>query len=61
MITNDFTRCMGLTPTCPMREQCARHCDIPDNAAVSWVRNLNPCSDDRCSYYIPHGHAYQKH
>jgi hypothetical protein len=53
MLPADYTRCMGLTPECPMRQQCARHCDIPDDLEISWVRNLNPAEDTECLYYIP--------
>ena len=53
MLPADYTRCMGLSPECPMRQRCARHCDIPDNRAISWVRNLNPAEDAECLYYIP--------
>jgi hypothetical protein len=55
MLPADYTRCMGLTPKCPHRQICARHCDIPDNAVISWVRNLNPGEDPECSYFIPFG------
>lgn len=53
MLPADYTRCMGLSPECPMRQRCARHCDIPDNRAISWVRNLNPAEDAQCLYFIP--------
>jgi hypothetical protein len=55
MLPADYARCMGLTPECPHRQICARHCDIPDNAVISWVRNLNPGEDPECSYFIPFG------
>lgn len=51
-LPGDYTRCMGLTPKCPVRDRCARHCDIPDDRAVSWVRNLNPSEDAQCLYFI---------
>jgi hypothetical protein len=54
-IPADYTRCMGLTPECPHRQICARHRDIPDNAVISWVRNLNPGEDPECSYFILFG------
>ena len=53
MLPADYTRCMGLTPECPHRQRCARHCDIPDHHEISWVRNLNQKGEDQCSYYIP--------
>jgi hypothetical protein len=57
MLPADYTRCMGLTPVCPYRHQCARHRDIPDTAAISWVRNLNPGEDEQCEHFIPFGNG----
>lgn len=52
MLPADHTRCMGQTPLCPQREQCARHCDIPDNVSVSWARNLNIEGVEECLHFI---------
>ena len=57
MLPADYTRCMGLTPVCPYRQQCARHRDIPDTAAISWVRNLNPEEGEQCEHFIPFGNG----
>jgi len=51
-IPTDYTRCMGLTPTCPLRESCARHRDIPDSISINWVRNLNPDAAEECPYFV---------
>lgn len=52
-LPTDYTRCMGLGPTCPQRTACARHRDIPSEAHwLSWARNLNPSSTEPCPYFI---------
>lgn len=55
MLPLDYTRCMGVTPECPMRLRCARHRDLPQNAVLSWARNLNPEGLTICQAYIPFG------
>lgn len=49
----DYTRCMGETPICPQRENCARHRSIPPDVHLSWVRNLNDEGVDECLHHIP--------
>lgn len=50
----DYTRCMGVSPDCPQRDNCARHRCIPDNAALSWSRNLNADAAVSCPHFIPY-------
>lgn len=58
MLPADYTRCMGLTPLCPQRKQCARHCDIPDNASISWVKNLNIEGVEDCLHFIEYSNDH---
>lgn len=51
-LPRDYTRCMGVTPECPMRKECRRHCDIPENTVLSWARNLNPDQEKPCPYFV---------
>ena len=52
-LPNDYTRCMGVTPECRERLRCARHRDLPQDALLSWARNLNPDNLWDCPQYIP--------
>jgi hypothetical protein len=49
----DYTRCMGLRPECPQRNDCARLRDIPDSYVISWVHNMNPDHSQPCPCFIP--------
>lgn len=40
----DWTRCMGLG--CPVRDECARFRDQPENTVLSWVQNMGPENHD---------------
>lgn len=55
MLPLDYTRCMGVTPECPERLRCARHRDLPQDAPLSWARNLNLGAQPVCPAYIPFG------
>ena len=52
MLPLDITRCMGVTPECPVRLRCARHRDLPQDALLSWARSLNPEGLMVCPQYI---------
>jgi hypothetical protein len=54
LLPMDCTRCMGETPACSQRENCARHRDIPNYGMLSWACNLNVEGDEHCAYYIPY-------
>lgn len=54
MLPTDITRCMGVTPECPQRLSCARHRDQPQNAVLSWARNLNAAGTADCASFIPY-------
>lgn len=53
-LRRDYTRCMGVSPDCPQRDTCARHCSIPDDMPLSWARNLNSDGATPCPHFIQH-------
>ena len=50
----DYCRCMGETPVCPQRENCARHRSIPLGVDLIWSRNLNHEGMEECLQFIPY-------
>jgi hypothetical protein len=50
----DYTRCMGVTPLCPQRHNCARHRSILFPDRLSWRRNMNDAGlEQQCLAFIP--------
>ena len=50
-IPTDYSRCMGLG--CTIKDNCARHRDIPDNVMLSWVRTMLNGQVPGCAAFIP--------
>jgi hypothetical protein len=53
----DICRCMGETPVCPQRDNCARHRSIPIGVDLFWSRNLNAEGLEDCLHFIPYHQA----
>ena len=50
----DYTRCMGMTPECPQRHNCARHRSVLFADRLSWRRNMNDAGvEQQCLSFIP--------
>lgn len=50
----DYTRCMGVTPLCSQRHNCARHQSVgPFADRLSWRRNMNDEGLEQCLAFIP--------
>jgi hypothetical protein len=51
IIPADYSRCMGIS--CAIKDNCARHRDIPDNVRISWVRTMIDVQVPGCAAFIP--------